>query len=89
MRVMKHAVGGCETKGLIRENVDLGFCAGAAVGSGFMGMIRENVDLRFGVGAPGGEAGSGTGGLICENADSEWARRRRFAAGRGRGGAAA
>jgi hypothetical protein len=37
MRVMKHAAGGCETKGLIRENVGLGFCAGAAVGSGFMG----------------------------------------------------
>jgi hypothetical protein len=35
--------------GWIRENVDLRFCAVAAVVPGFMGMIRENVDLGFGV----------------------------------------
>jgi hypothetical protein len=45
MRVMKHAAGGCEAAGLMRENLDLGFGEGAAVGSGFMGMILENADF--------------------------------------------
>ena len=51
---------------MIRENADLGFCADAAVVSGFMGMIRENVDLGFCVDAA---AGSGFMGMIRENAD--------------------
>jgi hypothetical protein len=43
--------------GLIREIVDSGVGADAAVVSGFMGMIRENVDLGFRAGQSGEPGG--------------------------------
>jgi hypothetical protein len=52
--------------GWIRGNVELGVCARAVGGSGFMGWIRENVDLGFCAGAVGG---SGFMGWIRGNVE--------------------
>jgi hypothetical protein len=52
--------------GMIRGNADLGFCADATAGSGFMGMIRGNVDLGFCAVAA---VRSGFMGMIRENVD--------------------
>jgi hypothetical protein len=69
-------VAGVRAGGLLRENAELGFCAGGGAGSGFMGWIRDFADLGF---CAGGGAGSGFMGWIRENADLG------FCAGRGAG----
>jgi hypothetical protein len=55
--------------GMIRENVGLGFGAGAAAGFGAGGLIRENVDSR--VGAGGAARWSGALGCSRNGAVSE------------------